>query len=93
LATAAGAETGRHMLARVYVTPKRGILDPQGRAVRNSLHSLHYDEVLDVRMGKYFEIRLQGLERERAEGCVREMCERLLANLTIEDFRFDILDD
>jgi len=81
------------MLARVYVTPKRGILDPQGRAVLNALHALRYGEALDARAGKYFELRLGPLDRARAQARVREMCERLLANLVIEDYRFEILDD
>jgi phosphoribosylformylglycinamidine synthase len=81
------------MLAKVYVTPKKAILDPQGKAIANSLHSLHYDEVADVRMGKYLELRLHGLSRGQAEQRVEEMCRRLLANLVIEDFRFEIVED
>lgn len=81
------------MLAKVYVTPKKAILDPQGKAIANSLHSLHYDEVNDVRMGKYLEIRLHGLSYTQAEQRVEEMCRRLLANLVIEDFRFEIVEE
>src|SRR4249920_3607341 len=79
------------MLARVYVTPKKAILDPQGKAIAHSLHTLNYAEVADVRMGKYLEVRLQGLSRAQAEQRVEEMCRRLLANLVIEDFRFEII--
>jgi phosphoribosylformylglycinamidine synthase len=79
------------MLARVYVTPKRGVLDPQGKAVAQSLHALGYDEVGDVRIGKYMEVRLAEPDRKRAEARVREMCERLLANGVIEDYRFEIV--
>ena len=78
------------MLARVYVTPKRGVLDPQGKAVAQSLHALGYDEVADVRIGKYMEVRLSASDRARAEARVREMCERLLANGVIEDYRFEV---
>ena len=78
------------MLARIYVTPKRGVLDPQGKAVAQSLHTLGYAEVDDVRIGKYMEIRLVETNRDRAEGRVREMCERLLANGVIEDYRFEL---
>lgn len=78
------------MLARVYVTPKEGVLDPQGKAVAGSLHALGFDEVGDVRIGRYVEIRLDGLDRSEAENRVREMCQRLLANEVIEDFRFEI---
>lgn len=81
------------MLARVYVTPKRGVLDPQGKAVAQSLHSLGFDEVADVRIGKYMEVKLDGVSRERAEARVRKMCEQLLANQVIEDFRFEIAEE
>lgn len=82
------------MLVRVYVTPKRGVLDPQGKAVAQSLHSLGFSEVADVRIGKYMEVKLdEGLSRPRAEARVREMCEQLLANQVIEDFRFEIAED
>ncbi len=82
-----------NMIAKVYVTPKKAILDPQGKAIANSLHSLHYDEVADVRMGKYLELRLKGLARAQAEQRVEEMCRRLLANSVIEDFRFEIVEE
>ena len=75
-------------IARVFVTPKEGVLDPQGTAVQRALHALGYPEVEDVRIGKYLELRLVDTSRESAEARVREMCERLLANRVIEDFRF-----
>ena len=78
------------MLARVYVTPKRGILDPQGKAVQGSLHALGFGEVHDVKVGKYIELRLDDVSSETATARVREMCERLLANGVIEDFRFEL---
>ena len=81
------------MLARVYITPKKAILDPQGKAIANSLHALNYSEVSDVRMGKYLEVRLQGLSRPQAEQRIEEMCRRLLANLVIEDFRFELIEE
>ena len=81
------------MLAKIYVTPKKAILDPQGKAIANSLHALNYVEVADVRMGKYLELRLSGLSRAQAEQRVEEMCGRLLANLVIEDFRFEIVEE
>jgi len=81
------------MLAKVYVTPKKAILDPQGKAITHSLRSLHYDEVDDVRMGKYLELKLHGLSREQAQQRIEEMCRRLLANLVIEDFRFEITEE
>ena len=78
------------MVAKVYVTPKRGVLDPQGNAVAQALHSLGFGEVGDVRIGKYMEIRLQKGSHEKASARVREMCEKLLANQVIEDFRFEV---
>ncbi len=81
------------MLAKVYVTPKKAILDPQGKAIAQSLHALDYAEVSEVRMGKYLEVRLTGLSKPQAEQRVEEMCQRLLANLIIEDFRFEIVEE
>ena len=81
------------MLAKVYITPKKAILDPQGKAITHSLHALEYAEVGEVRMGKYLEVRLTGLPKHRAEQRVEEMCRRLLANLVIEDFRFEIIEE
>ena len=81
------------MLAKVYVTPKKAILDPQGKAIAHSLHALDYSEVTDVRMGKYLEVHLQGVTRAQAEHRVEEMCRRLLANLVIEDFRYEISEE
>jgi phosphoribosylformylglycinamidine synthase PurS subunit len=78
------------LLARVYVTPKREILDPQGKAIQHSLHSLGYAEVGDVRLGKYLEIRLAGADLDVAQARVDEMCRRLLANGVIEDYRFEV---
>ncbi len=81
------------MLAKVYVTPKRGVLDPQGKAVAQALRALGFADVGDVRIGKYIEVRLEGAAGEAAAGRVREMCEKLLANQVIEDFRFELVDD
>ena len=81
------------MLAKVYVTLKKAILDPQGKAIAASLHALDYNEVSDVRMGKYLEVRLQDLSPSQAEQRVEEMCQRLLANKVIEDFRFELVEE
>jgi phosphoribosylformylglycinamidine synthase PurS subunit len=78
------------LVARIYVTPKRGILDPQGKAVQHSLHALGFAEVEDARVGKYVELRLGAGPRDAAETRVRDMCRRLLANGVIEDFRFEV---
>jgi phosphoribosylformylglycinamidine synthase PurS subunit len=75
---------------RVYVTLKRGVLDPQGSAVGRALHTMGYDEVEDVRLGKYIEVTLKdGLNEAEAKRRVDEMCKKLLANTVIEDYRFE----
>ena len=78
------------LLARVTVTPKRGILDPQGKAVQQSLHALGFPEVGDVLVGKFVELRLRDVDRNTAMARVQAMCEQLLANGVIEDFRIEI---
>jgi phosphoribosylformylglycinamidine synthase len=78
-------------MARVFVTLKRGVLDPQGSAVARSLHSLGYSEVEDVRLGKYIEVKLRegaALEEERKR--IDEMCRKLLANTVIEDYEIQL---
>jgi len=85
-------EEERGMQVSIYISPKKGILDPQGQAALGALKSLGFEEVADVRIGKYITLRLEGADGEKAVERVREMCERLLANPVIEDFRFDIGD-
>jgi phosphoribosylformylglycinamidine synthase len=77
-------------LAKVYVTLKRGVLDPQGRAVKESLDALGFSGVEEVRMGKYIEVRLRGADREKIEEELEEICEKLLANPIIEDYRYEL---
>ena len=78
------------MIARVIVTPKPVVNDPQGVTVRQGLASLGFGEVTDVRVGKYIEVRLHaGSEREARER-VDAMCRQLLANHVIEDFHFEL---
>jgi len=79
--------------AKVYVTPRKSVLDPQGKAVSGALHSLGYREVADVRIGRFMEVRLTEKDRAAAEQRLDEMCRRLLANPTIEDYRFEIEED
>ena len=78
------------MKARVYVTLKPGVLDPQGQAVGRTLGKLGFEEVKDVRIGKYVEIELDEADRGRAEQRLTEMCNRLIANTVIEDFRIEL---
>jgi phosphoribosylformylglycinamidine synthase len=77
------------MIAKVYVTLKRGVLDPQGQAVARALGRLGFDEVKDARIGKYIELRLDG-DRASETARVEKMCQELLANLVIEEYRFEI---
>jgi phosphoribosylformylglycinamidine synthase len=77
-------------LARVYVTLKPTVNDPQGLTITGGLHSLGFETVDSVRAGKYLEIRLDGADRAAAEAQVAEMCRKLLANPVIEDFRYEI---
>jgi phosphoribosylformylglycinamidine synthase len=77
-------------LARVDITLKPVVNDPQGNTIRDALHSLGFGDVGSVRAGKYMEIRVQAASKKKAEGSITEMCKKLLANPVIEDFRFEI---
>ena len=77
-------------LARVDITLKPVVNDPQGNTILGALHSLGFAEVGTVRAGKYMEIRLNAATKSNAEEQVTEMCKKLLANPVIEDFRFEI---
>jgi phosphoribosylformylglycinamidine synthase len=77
-------------LARVYVTLKPTVNDPEGLTIRGGLRSLGFDGVESVRAGKYMEIRVHAASAAEAEAEVTEMCQKLLANPVIEDYRFEI---
>jgi phosphoribosylformylglycinamidine synthase PurS subunit len=79
------------LTARVTVYPRREILDPQGKAIRDALARVGFEDVEEVRAGKSFEIRLGHDDRERAEAQLREMCRKLLANTVVEDYTVEIL--
>jgi len=78
------------MRVKIFVSLKTGVLDPQGKAIERSLHTLGYGEVREVRVGKYLEFDVDATSRETAEARVREMCDKLLTNPVIEDYRFEI---
>ena len=78
------------MKARVTVTLKTGVLDPQGKAIEGALRSLGVEGVASVRQGKVFDVELDTSDRERAEAALRQACERLLANTVIENYRVEI---
>lgn len=76
--------------ARVTVTLKNGVLDPQGKAIEGALHALGFADAAKVRQGKVFDIELDTNDRPAAEAELKAMCEKLLANTVIEDFSFSI---
>ena len=77
-------------VAKVYVTLKPTVNDPQGRTIMEGLRSLGFDSVADVRAGKYLEIKVQETDKAAAERQVNEMCDKLLANPVIEEYRFEL---
>lgn len=78
------------MKATVYVTIKENVLDPQGNAVQAALQSNGFSEVGKVRIGKYIELELNTTDRTEAETRVQAICEKLLVNLNVENYRFEI---
>ena len=79
------------MKARVFVTLKKSVLDPQGKAIHSALDSLGFRDVSDVRCGKMIELKLKpGTQRDAAAESIKNMCEKLLANTVIEDYRWEI---
>ncbi len=81
------------MKAKVYVTLKKGVLDPQGSAVMGALKSMDFSEVTDVRVGKFMEIELDGAPGKAGQKRIGEMCEKLLANTVIEDYRIELVEE
>ncbi len=81
------------MKAKIYITLKNGIHDPQGRAIQQSLQTLGFEGVQDVRMGKFLEVDLQEMKKDSAEKTINTMCQKLLANTVIEDFRYEIIEN
>ena len=78
------------MLAKIYITLKKDVLDPQGSVIANSLKSLGFNNIEDVRQGKLIEVKLNAENKEMANKQLKEMCEKLLANLVIEDYKVEI---
>jgi phosphoribosylformylglycinamidine synthase len=78
------------MKARVTVTLKSGVLDPQGKAIEGALKSLGVDGVASVRQGKVFDIELDSADKGKVEATLKNACERLLANTVIENYRVEI---
>jgi phosphoribosylformylglycinamidine synthase subunit PurS len=76
--------------AKIHVTLKQGILDPQGKAIEHALDSLGFKNASNVRVGKYMEFDLQQTDKAKAEMEVKQMCEKLLANTIIEEYRYEL---
>ena len=75
------------MKIKVIVTLKNGVLDPQGKAIQQTLNGMSFSEVNQVRQGKYFDIEVNIEDENKAKAKVEEMCKKLLANLVIEDYK------
>ena len=75
------------MKIKLIVTLKDGVLDPQGKAIQQTLNGMSFSEVKEVRQGKYFDIEVSTNDEEKAKVKVDEMCKKLLANLVIEDYK------
>ncbi len=82
--------TQTHWLARIYVTLKSGVVDPQGDTILGALRQLHFDSVAGVRMGKYLEVTLTAADDAAARATVEAMCTTLLANPVIERYTFEV---
>ncbi|MGE5147777.1 MAG: phosphoribosylformylglycinamidine synthase subunit PurS [Candidatus Eiseniibacteriota bacterium] len=78
------------MKARIHITLKSGVLDPQGKAIAHALGALGFDGIGDVRQGKYIEIELDETDRARAQQTVEAMCNKLLANTVIENYAIEL---
>ena len=75
------------MKIKVIVTLKNGVLDPQGKAIQQTLNGMNFDKVSEVRQGKFFEIEVKENDESKAKSLVDDMCKKLLANLVIEDYQ------
>jgi phosphoribosylformylglycinamidine synthase subunit PurS len=84
------AEDGSNMKARVTVTLKTGILDPQGKAIEGALKSLGVTGVASVRQGKVFDIEIEGRDRKQAEAALKQAADKLLANTLIENYQVEL---
>ena len=75
------------MKVKVIVTLKKGVLDPQGKAIQQTLNGMAFDNVSEVRQGKFFDIEINESDETKAKSQAEEMCKKLLANLVIEDYK------
>jgi len=75
------------MKVKVIVTLKNGVLDPQGKAIQQTLNGMNFSNIEEIRQGKFFEISVNEKDEDKAKSQVEEMCKKLLANLVIEDYK------
>ncbi|HIC11576.1 MAG TPA: phosphoribosylformylglycinamidine synthase subunit PurS [Candidatus Pelagibacter sp.] len=75
------------MKVKVIVTPKNGVLDPQGKVIQQTLNGMGFSSVNEVRQGKYFDIEINEKDEAKTKARVEDMCKKLLANLVIEDYQ------
>ena len=78
------------MKAKIYITLKNGVLDPQGKAIQNALGHLGFEGVDEVRQGKLIEISLKSTDKSSAEAEITQMCEKLLANTVVENYKVEV---
>ncbi len=78
------------MKAKIHITLKNGVLDPQGKAISSALGHLGFDGVENVRQGKYIEVELKEKNPQKAHDAIDAMCKKLLANTVIENYRFEL---
>ncbi len=78
------------MKAKIYITLKNGVLDPQGKAISGALEHLGFKGVNEVRQGKYIEVDFAGSDKKKAEAEIDAMCKKLLANTVVENYRFEV---
>ena len=79
--------------AKINVTLKKSVLDPQGQTVLHALENLGFKEAKALRVGKFFELSVEAPDPRRAEACVREMCDKLLINPVIEEYSFELKEE
>ncbi len=78
------------MKAKIYVTLKQGVLDPQGKAIEHALDSLGFKNTTNMRVGKYMEVDVNETDKAKADSQVKAMCEKLLANTVVEEYRYEL---
>ncbi len=82
----------KNMKAKIYIIPKKEVLDPQGKAIVNALRNLGFSNVKDARQGKFIELVINATDKKAASELVTSMCEKLLVNTIIEDYSFEIIE-